>query len=240
MDQLVKLLSGNTYPGRGIVLGASADGEAVRIAYFIMGRSANSRNRIFVMSDERTLETRAADPSKMQDPSLIIYAPFRRLADGTLIVTNGDQTDTVRDALVSGRTFRDALMTRAFEPDAPNYTPRISGLITFGKGKPAFELAILKSLDGAPETVVRSFFTYDSLPAGTGLFLHTYRGDGSPIPSFEGEPERVDITGSFEDWTDSIWENLNESNKISLFTCEASPDGTRIRTRLINKYEAVS
>ncbi len=233
MQDLTKLLQENAYPGRGIVLGRGENGKA-RIAYFIMGRSENSRNRVFVETDSDTMKTQAHDPSRMKDPSLIIYAPYRHLAGGTYIITNGDQTDTIRDALEAGKSFRDALMTRTFEPDGPNFTPRISGLVSFAGGQPSYEMAILKSLDGDDSVTVRSFFTYDTLPAGTGLFLHTYEGNGNPLPSFEGEPTRVSVGGTLDDWTQAIWDSLNADNKISLFTCEM--DGDTAEKRIVNKY----
>ncbi|MBQ9307824.1 MAG: IMP cyclohydrolase [Clostridia bacterium] len=235
MENLVTLLSTNAYPGRGIVLGVNPEGTAVRIGYFIMGRSENSRNRVFTSPDADTLLTEPADPAKVQDPSLIIYAPVRRLGD-TLIVTNGDQTDTVFEALKAGKRFRDALVTRTFEPDPPNYTPRISGLVNVTDGKASFEMAILKSLDGDSNYPVRHFFTYEGLPAGTGLFLHTYEQDGNPLPTFAGEPTRVAITGDLESWTKEVWESLHAENKISLYTAEYSlADGT-LKGCITNKY----
>ncbi len=213
---LSRLLAENSYPGRGIVIGKTPDGTKAAVAYFIMGRSRNSRNRVFEETPDG-IRTRAFDPSKMEDPSLIIYHPVRRLG-GWTVVTNGDQTDTVRDALAAGGSFEDALRTRAFEPDGPNWTPRISGLVALGEGDFSVKLSILKSADGNGEYAQRYFFDYPRLPAGEGRFLHTYRGDGSPIPSFEGEPERVAVAApSAEAWARELWGSLNEDNKVSLY-----------------------
>ena len=213
---LSRLLAENSYPGRGIVIGKTPDGKKAAVAYFIMGRSQNSRNRVFEETPDG-IRTRAFDPSKMEDPSLIIYHPVRRLG-GWTVVTNGDQTDTVRDALAAGGSFEDALRTRTFEPDGPNWTPRISGLVALGEGDFSVKLSILKSADGNGEYAQRYFFDYPRLPAGEGRFLHTYRGDGSPIPSFEGEPERVAVTApSAEAWARELWGSLNEDNKVSLY-----------------------
>lgn len=210
---LTKLLEGNPYPGRGIVLGRSADNRFAVAAYFIMGRSENSRNRIFVPTEDG-IRTQAHDPSKMTDPSLIIYHPVRRAGRG-LVVTNGDQTDTVRDCILAGRTFAEALHTREFEPDAPNYTPRISGLLS---PDGSFKLSILKSADGDPACCCRYFYTYDHPLAGEGRFIHTYMGDGDPLPSFEGEPERVILDApDAEALADRMWAALNGDNKVSLF-----------------------
>ena len=213
---LSRLLAENSYPGRGIVIGKTPDGKKAAVAYFIMGRSQNSRNRVFEETPDG-IRTRAFDPSKMEDPSLIIYHPVRRLG-GWTVVTNGDQTDTVRDALAAGGSFEDALRTRTFEPDGPNWTPRISGLVALGEGDFSVKLSILKSADGNGEYAQRYFFDYPRLPAGEGRFLHTYRGDGSPIPSFEGEPERVAVAApSAEAWARELWGSLNEDNKVSLY-----------------------
>ncbi|WP_297982034.1 IMP cyclohydrolase [uncultured Oscillibacter sp.] len=210
---LTKLLEGNPYPGRGIVLGRSADNRFAVAAYFIMGRSENSRNRIFVPTEDG-IRTQAHDPSRMTDSSLIIYHPVRRAGRG-LVVTNGDQTDTVRDCILAGRTFAEALHTREFEPDAPNYTPRISGLLS---PDGSFKLSILKSADGDPACCCRYFYTYDHPPAGEGRFIHTYMGDGNPLPSFEGEPERVILDApDAEALADRMWAALNGDNKVSLF-----------------------
>ena len=230
---LDELLGGNPYPGRGIILGVNESGTKALIGYFIMGRSVNSRNRVFVPVEDGIL-TKAFDESKMVDPSLIIYAPVRVLADGTLIVTNGDQTDTIRDALNAGRTWEDALRTRTFEPDGPNWTPRISGIVSVKDGKACYRLSILKSGDG-DETVTRRFFFEYEAQAGTGHFIHTYQGDGNPLPSFEGEPEQVRLPETFEDFTGLVWDNLNEDNRISLYTCAIDLKTGEKTVKIINK-----
>ena len=220
---LYRLLESNPYPGRGIVLGRSADNRFAVAAYFIMGRSENSRNRIFVPTEDG-IRTQAHDPSKMTDPSLIIYHPVRQAGRG-LVVTNGDQTDTVRDYLLEGKTFAQALHTREFEPDAPNYTPRVSGLLSPDGN---FQLSILKSADGDPGCCCRYFYHYDRPLPGEGRFIHTYMGDGDPLPSFQGEPERVilDAPGA-EELADRMWAALNGENKVSLFVRYAAlADGT--------------
>ncbi len=220
---LYRLLESNPYPGRGIVLGRSADNRFAVAAYFIMGRSENSRNRIFVPTEDG-IRTQAHDPSKMTDPSLIIYHPVRQAGRG-LVVTNGDQTDTVRDYLLEGKTFAQALHTREFEPDAPNYTPRVSGLLS---PDGSFQLSILKSADGDPGCCCRYFYHYDRPLPGEGRFIHTYMGDGDPLPSFQGEPERVilDAPGA-EELADRMWAALNGENKVSLFVRYAAlADGT--------------
>ena len=210
---LMTLLSTNAYPGRGIVLGLSADGKSAIAAYFIMGRSENSRNRVFTVTEDG-IRTEAYDPSKMVDPSLIIYHPVRQVGD-QLVVTNGDQTDTIRDFLVQGKSFGQALHTREFEPDGPNYTPRISGILN---PDGSFKLSILKSADGDPSCCHRFFYTYDHPLAGEGRFIHTYMGDGNPLPSFEGEPERVVLdAASAEELAEQMWAALNSDNKVSLF-----------------------
>ena len=213
MLDLVKLLSENSYPGRGLILGRSRDDARAVIAYFIMGRSENSRNRIFTRTEDG-IQTEARDPSKMTDPSLIIYHPVRAL-ERTTVVTNGDQTDTIRDALARGEDAAQALRTRTFEPDGPNFTPRISGVL---RPDGTYLLSILKSMDGDPACCCRYSFDYDRPLPGTGHFLHTYRGDGTPLPSFAGEPERVAITAdSAAAFARQLWENLNGDNKVSLF-----------------------
>ena len=210
---LTNLLESNAYPGRGIVLGRTADNQYAVAAYFIMGRSENSRNRVFTETEDG-IRTEAYDPSKMVDPSLIIYHPVRQVG-GDLVVTNGDQTDTIRDFLVEGRPFDQALQTREFEPDGPNYTPRISGLLS---PDGSFKLSILKSADGDPNCCHRFFYTYDHPLAGEGRFIHTYMGDGTPLPSFEGEPKRVVLDApNAEALADQIWNALNPDNKVSLF-----------------------
>ncbi len=206
-------LRNNSYPGRGIILGRSADNTKAVIAYFIMGRSVNSRNRIFSVTEDG-IRTEAFDPSKMEDPSLIIYHPVR-VFDGKTIVTNGDQTDTIRDTLQEGHCYRHGLHQRTFEPDDPNYTPRISGVV---KPDGSYNLSILKSFNGDPSCCCRYFFEYDAPVAGYGHFIHTYQGDGNPLPSFEGEPEVITIESpTAQAFADLLWENLNQDNKVSLF-----------------------
>ena len=210
---LTNLLETNAYPGRGIVLGRTADNQYAVAAYFIMGRSENSRNRVFTETEDG-IRTEAYDPSKMVDPSLIIYHPVRKVGDD-LVVTNGDQTDTIRDFLVEGKSFGQSLHTREFEPDGPNYTPRISGIIA---PDGSFKLSILKSADGDPSCCHRFFYTYDKPLAGEARFIHTYMGDGNPLPSFEGEPKRVILDApNAEALADQIWNALNPDNKVSLF-----------------------
>ncbi len=230
---LAQTLRDNTYPGRGILLGKSACGNYGVIAYFIMGRSVNSRNRVFVEQDGG-IRTQAFDPAKLADPSLIIYAPVRVLGDRT-IVTNGDQTDTVYDYLIQGKTFEEALETRTFEPDGPNYTPRISGLVTVRDGNLSYKLSILKSAGGNPDSCQRFTFDYAQPLAGQGHFIHTYRCDGNPIPSFEGEPETVALSGDLDAFGDLVWENLNEDNKVSLFVRYIDLRDGSCRTRIYNK-----
>ena len=211
--KLTNLLESNAYPGRGIVLGRTADNQYAVAAYFIMGRSENSRNRVFTETEDG-IRTEAYDPSKMVDPSLIIYHPVRKVGDD-LVVTNGDQTDTIRDFLVEGKSFGQSLHTREFEPDGPNYTPRISGIIA---ADGSFKLSILKSADGDPSCCHRFFYTYDKPLAGEARFIHTYMGDGTPLPSFEGEPKRVVLDApDAETLADQIWNALNPDNKVSLF-----------------------
>ena len=229
------LLRANTYPGRGIVLGRTADGEHAAIAYFTMGRSENSRNRIFV-EDGDGLRTQAFDESKLTDPSLVIYAPVRVLSTkdtSVTIVTNGDQTDTIYNALAAGRKFEDALRTRTFEPDPPLYTPRISGAAEDGR----YKLSIIKSADGNPESVRRFFFEYKQPVAGEGHFIHTYACDGDPVPSFSGEPFTVDLGSDIDAFTSLIWDSLNEANKVSLFTRFISLKTGRFSSRIVNKLK---
>lgn len=204
-------LQKNPYPGRGIILGRSSDNLSAVLAYFIMGRSANSRNRIFSKTEDG-IRTEAFDPSKMEDPSLIIYHPLRVIGDQT-IITNGDQTDTVRDKIIAGESYIEALRTREFEPDKPNYTPRISGIL---QKDGSYALSILKSFDGDPSCCKRFFFEYDHPKASVGHFIHTYKTDGNPLPSFEGEPETIHIDGDIQTFTNTLWDNLNEDNKVSL------------------------
>ncbi len=230
---LAQELSGNSYPGRGIVIGRSEDGKYAVTAYFIMGRSTNSRNRIFATEGEG-IRTEAFDPSKLEDPSLIIYAPVRVLGART-IVTNGDQTDTIYDGLLSGLTFEESLRSREFEPDAPNYTPRISGMMQVASGKYSFEMSILKSDNGRPEQCIRNTFSYNAPFAGEGRFIHTYAGDGNPLPSYEGEPTLVDIKGDIDSFTELVWNNLNEENKVSLFVRYIDIETGSYETRIVNK-----
>lgn len=230
---IAKELSSNAYPGRGIVIGRSDDGLSAVTAYFIMGRSENSRNRVFTR-DGKGLRTEAFDPSKLTDPHLIIYSPVRVLGN-RLIVTNGDQTDTIYELMDKGLTFEQALRTREFEDDAPNYTPRISGILTFEDEKFSYAMSILKSANGNPECCQRHTFTYDAPVKGEGHFIHTYMGDGSPLPSFEGEPKLVGISGNIDEFTNMLWTNLNEDNKVSLFVRYVNlEDGTE-ETRIVNK-----
>ena len=230
---LTELLRSNPYPGRGIVLGRSADDTKAVIAYFIMGRSENSRNRVFVETPDG-IRTQAFDPSKMTDPSLIIYNPVRVFGAST-IVTNGDQTDTIREGLAAGKTFSQALHTRTFEPDEPNYTPRISGLV---KKDGDYVLSILKSADGDPTSCRRYFFTYEKPLAGQGHFIHTYMGDGNPLPSFEGEPEQITIDSKTpQEFAQLIWSNLNEDNKVSLFVRYIDLMTGDWETVILNKHQ---
>lgn len=230
---IAKELSNNAYPGRGIVIGKSDDGLSAVTAYFIMGRSENSRNRVFTR-DGNGLRTEAFDPSKLTDPHLIIYSPVRVLGN-KLIVTNGDQTDTVYELMDKGLTFEQALRTREFEDDAPNYTPRISGILTFEDEKFSYAMSILKSANGNPECCQRHTFTYDSPIKGEGHFIHTYMGDGSPLPSFDGEPKLVEISGDIDEFTNMLWTNLNEDNKVSLFVRYVNLEDGTDETRIVNK-----
>jgi len=234
---LNELLAGNTYPGRGIVLGVDETGENAVIIYFIMGRSVNSRNRIFEETEEGII-TKAHDESLMTDPHLIIYAPVRALPGGVhTIVTNGDQTDTIYDFMKEGKTFEDALRTRTFEDDRPNWTPRISGVVSVEDGKASYKLSILKSDNGDENSVLRYFFDYCQPKAGEGRFIHTYVGDGNPIPSFEGEPEKVTIKGDIEQLALNTWENLNSDNKVSLYVSFISLKDGSTDTIIINKHD---
>ena len=227
-------LSATSYPGRGIVIGRSKDGKKAVTAYFIMGRSENSRNRVFV-EDGEGIRTQAFDPSKLSDPSLIIYAPVRVLGNKT-IVTNGDQTDTVYDLMKEGQTFEQSLMTREFEPDAPNFTPRISGLMNVENGSYDYAMSILKSNNGNPDSCNRYTFTYSNPIAGEGHFIHTYMGDGNPLPSYEGEPTWVEIGNEdIDTFTKLVWENLNEENKVSLFVRYIDIETGEAESRIINK-----
>ena len=233
MTDMIEYLQANPYPGRGIMLGRSADNKSAVIAYFIMGRSENSRNRIFEETDDG-IRTRAFDESKMTDPSLIIYHPVRRMDNGLTIVTNGDQTDTIRDNLLADHCYRHALNTRTFEPDGPNYTPRISGVV---KPDGAYNLSILKSLDGDPACACRYFYEYDTPKAGVGHFIHTYESDGNPLPSFEGEPRRVAVTApDAETLANDLWLALNDDNKVSLFVRYIDLETGDDETSIINKH----
>lgn len=227
-------LKSNSYPGRGIVLGRSADGRYAVAAYFIMGRSENSRNRIFV-ADGEGLRTQAYDESKCSDPSLIIYAPVRVLGNKT-IVTNGDQTDTIYDGMDHQFTFEQSLRARKFEPDAPNYTPRISGIIRCEKDGFNYALSILKSAGGNPDSCQRFTFSYENPIAGQGHFIHTYVGDGNPLPSFTGEPKLVGITGDLDSFTEMLWSSLNADNKISLFVRFIDTADGSTETRIVNRF----
>lgn len=226
-------LKGNSYPGRGIVVGKSKDGKYAVTAYFIMGRSENSRNRIFV-EDGEGIRTQAFDPSKVSDPSLIIYAPVRVLGNKT-IVTNGDQTDTVYELMDKQQTFEQSLRTREFEPDAPNYTPRISGILHVGDGSYNYAMSILKSSNGNPKSCNRYTFAYENPEAGEGHFIHTYMGDGNPLPSFEGEPKLVGVEGTITEFAQKVWDSLNEENKVSLFVRYIEIETGKYESVIINK-----
>ena len=226
----------NAYPGRGIVIGRSEDGKSAVIAYFIMGRSANSRNRVFTAKDGGII-TEAADPAKLEDPSLIIYAPVRVLGHKT-IVTNGDQTDTVYEALQNGGTFVSALKTRTFEPDAPNFTPRISAMATLENGDFSLEMSVLKAADAEGKAALKCFYAYDGVEAGEACFIHTYTGDGSPLPSFAGEPERVSLPeGCINCLTEAVWNALDRENRVSLWTRTIDLRTGEVRTRIVNANE---
>ena len=233
MQMLEKELSGCDYPGRGIVAGMSEDGKKAVSAYFIMGRSENSRNRVFV-EDGEGIRTQAFDPSKLSDPSLIIYAPVRVLGNDT-IVTNGDQTDTVYDLMSQGKTFEESLRTREFEPDGPNYTPRISGIMHIENGTFDYAMSILKSNNGNPDSCNRYTFAYENCVAGEGHFIHTYKCDGNPLPSFEGEPKLIAIPDDMEAFTETLWNSLNEDNKVSLFVRYIDIETGKYETRIVNK-----
>lgn len=233
MNSLEEELRKNAYPGRGIVLGRTPDGENAVAAYFIMGRSVNSRNRIFV-EDGDGIRTQAYDESKLTDPSLIIYAPVRVLGNKT-IVTNGDQTDTVYEGMDKQLTFEQSLRTREFEPDAPNYTPRISGITHIEGGKFNFAMSILKSNHGDPGSCLRYTFAYENPAPGEGRFIHTYKGDGDPLPSFEGEPKPVGMENDIDLFTRMLWNSLNEENKVSLFVRYIDIKTGGYESRIINK-----
>ncbi len=235
MISLREELSGNSYPGRGIVVGKSADGTKAVTAYFIMGRSVNSRNRVFVTEGEG-IRTEAFDPALLSDPSLIIYAPVRVLGNRT-IVTNGDQTDTVFEGMKAGQTFEESLRVREFEPDAPNYTPRISAVLNVGNGNYDFEMSILKSDDGDPDACNRFTYSYSNPKAGVGRFIHTYMEDGNPLLSYKGEPTVVEIAGNIDEFTDLVWNSLDEDNKVSLFVRFIDIATGETETRIVNKNQ---
>lgn len=238
MNKLEDLLKANEYPGRGIVAGLSDDGKYAVSAYWTMGRSAGSRNRIFVVEQENETEvirTKAFDPSLIAgDPSLIIYAAVRQLGNST-IVTNGDQTDTIYDGMKKGETFEQSLRVRKYEHDAPNYTPRISSLLNVEKGKFDYAISILKSDNGNGDNTLRFTYTYDAPLKGQGRFIHTYMGNGNPLPSFEGEPELVEVKGNIDDFTNMIWSSLNEENKVSLFVRYIDLATGKYEERILNK-----
>jgi IMP cyclohydrolase len=225
-------LFGNSYVGRGIMIGKSQDGKRAAMAYFIMGRSANSRNRVFVVENGQ-VATHPFDASKVSDPSLIIYNAIRQF-ENNLIVTNGDQTDTIYDFVSQGKSFADSLDTREFEPDAPNFTPRISGMLTFGNGDFSYRMNILKSADAEGSACVRENFAYPAI-SGLGHFIHTYVTDGNPIPTFQGEPERIAIPDCIDEFTDSIWNNLDENNRVSLYTRYIDLETLECEERLVNQ-----
>lgn len=232
INDIYELIKDNSYVGRGIVVGKSADGKKAVGAYFIMGRSANSRNRIFSEKDGMII-TEPFDPSKVEDPSLIIYNAVRTF-ENNLILTNGDQTDTIYDGLKAGISFGKALESRCFEPDAPNYTPRISAMITFGGKDFSYQMSILKSIDEKGSACARYGFSYPAV-AGLGHFIHTYEQDGNPIPTFRGEPERVEIPADIDVFTEKLWSGLNEDNKISLYVVYTDLETMKEEHRLINK-----
>ncbi len=226
-------LHNNSYPGRGIIIGKSADGENAVIAYFIMGRSENSRNRIFVLDGEN-LKTKAFDESKVVDPALIIYFPVR-VIDNKTIVTNGDQTDTIVDFIKKGKIFEDALRTREFEPDSPNYTPRISSILDVKDNDFTYKFSILKSLNGNPNSCIRFFYEYSQPISGQGHFISTYKCDGNPLPSYEGEPKTVEMGSNIDELSNILWNSLNEENKVSLFTRFINLKTGKTETKIINK-----
>ena len=233
MIALENELKQNPYPGRGIIIGRSKNGKYAVTAYFIMGRSENSRNRVFV-EDGAGIRTQAFDPSKLTDPSLIIYAPVRVLGNKT-IVTNGDQTDTIYELMDKQYSFEQALRTREFEPDGPNYTPRISGIMHIEAGAYHYAMSILKSNNGDPTSCNRYTFAYENAKAGEGRFIHTYKCNEDPLPSFEGEPKLVEIPDDMEVFTEMLWESLNEENKVSLFVRYIDIETGKYETRIINK-----
>ena len=234
IHEIKDVLSGKPYVGRGIMLGKTADGRFGAVAYFIMGRSANSRNRVF-LEEGRDVRTYPFDVSRVEDPSLIIYYPVRDLGK-MLVVTNGDQTDTIYDHLAAGKGFAKALRTRTFEPDSPNFTPRISALLDLGMGDFSYQMSILKSADAQGSACSRYTFSYPAI-AGVGHFLHTYHSDGSPIPTFQGEPERICLDGTIDEFTQEIWSSLHAENKISLYTRYIDLNTGKVESRLHNKNQ---
>lgn len=228
-------LRSNSYPGRGIVIGKTKDGVKAAAAYFIMGRSENSRNRVFV-EEGSGIRTQAFDPAKLTDPSLIIYAPVRVLGNKT-IVTNGDQTDTIYEGMDKQLTFEQSLRCREFEPDGPNYTPRISGVMHIERNGYNYAMSILKSNNGSPDSCLRFTYAYENPAAGEGHFIHTYMQDGNPLPSFEGEPKLIAIPDSLDEFTDLLWENLNEDNKVSLFVRYIDIATGETKSRIVNKNQ---
>lgn len=228
-------LKQNAYPGRGIVIGRSEDGTRAVAAYFIMGRSGNSRNRIFV-EDGEGIRTQAFDPARLEDPSLIIYKPVRVLGNKT-IITNGDQTDTIYDGMDHQMTFEQSLRSRTFEPDAPNYTPRISGIMHIEKGGYNYAMSIIKSNNGNTDSCLRFTYAYENPASGEGHFIHTYLHDGNPLTSFEGEPKAIGITGTINEFTNMVWESLNEENKVALFVRFIDIDSGAVETRIRNKNQ---
>lgn len=232
---IATLLRENAYPGRGIVLGKTPDGKNAVIAYFIMGRSVNSRNRVFEATADG-IRTKAFDESKLSDPHLIIYSPVRVLGNKT-IVTNGDQTDTIYDHMDRQETFEQSLRTREYEDDAPNYTPRISGIVHMEDDSFNYAMSILKSADGNPDSVHRFTFSYNNPLCGEGHFIHTYMGDGNPLPSFEGEPEKIATVDDIDAFTDMLWNSLNEDNKVSLFVRYINVETKQATDRIVNKNQ---
>ena len=230
---IYKELENNSYPGRGIIIGKSQDGKSAVTAYFIMGRSVNSRNRVFTETDD-AIKTEAFDPSLLSDPHLIIYSPVRVLGNET-IVTNGDQTDTIYELMDKQQTFEQALRTREFEDDAPNYTPRISGIMHVEENTYNYAMSILKSADGNPDSCERFTYTYTNPINGEGRFIHTYMGDGNPLPSFEGEPKKISIPNNIKEFSDSLWNSLNEDNKVSLFVRYINLETKKAETIIKNK-----
>lgn len=230
---IAELLKGNDYPGRGIIIGKSADGKSAVTAYFIMGRSVNSRNRVFTATEDG-IKTEAFDPSLLTDPHLIIYSPVRVLGNKT-IVTNGDQTDTIYELMDKQQTFEQALRTREFEDDAPNYTPRISGIMHVENNTYNYALSILKSAEGNADSCERFTYSYTNPLNGIGHFIHTYMGDGNPLPSFEGEPEKIALEGDIDSFTNLLWNSLNNDNKVSLFVRYIDIATGKADTRIVNK-----